>query len=814
MASVNAVTSSITAITDATGTNQTRSTAGFTIPAGATAVLPGWNYNSSRVSGDAVYTINGGSEISFGAPIFTHVRTGNSDRMYAFVARNVSGGTCVISLKNCQYDVASPIIIDAKANCKILFGAKGEGNGTTALSGSATPLWPTAIPGSITPLSSSAVAIGLMTHNTDSGVPTLSEGSGWTLRHKQQDYDGAHQPGLCQYIQMVDESAVASAPTISQALNWLAGLLIIEDTPEIYLVMGGTIATGYFGDEGGGGADSIDDIVFPTEVLVGQGVSPQYSIYGHDPSTSRISDTSSNTWDLSGQIGYGGGVGASLTAFSSILDTEIPAGGHVRYDATALSAGDNGRYGQAWAYVIEKPDTVNGWITATVVTRSQTSTTSVDPGGVTPFEPDTNFTFVSFLGNNRGHVTGLGGIDDLKPFTFPTGWNASITHTQINANGPHSAVHNSTTQSGWAFGFLLEDYADFAPTFGFSIATSEAHSMLIGFNILGGELQEEEPQEAFHTGSGGIVFSGTVTPVKGRANLPTGGVVYSGAVTALRGRSVTPSDGVTFSGAVTPVRGRVVPPVGGVVFSGSGNFVRTINVPSPSGGVVFAGTATGIRGAVRHPIGGMVWGGIGQALRGRVAVPLDGLVFGGAAVVIGDHIDTQDLEWTPSGGLVFAGTGTPVRGRVVLPESGLIFSNSAGVIVRGKVVLPATGGITYAGSVTALRGGVVIPVGGYIIEGTIVPIRGRAVSPSGGVVYSGSADVGSGELVHWIPMGGISFEGSALGIRGKVHHVTGGWVWGGTATVEALSAGQSPIDATMDARINYGLIIHRIRRKV
>lgn len=810
MASVNAVTSSIAAITDATGTNATRSTAGFTLAAGSTLVLPGWNYNSLRANGDAVYTINGGSEISFGAPIFAHTRTGNSDRMYAFVARNTTGGTCVISLKNCQYDVAPPIVLDAKANCKILFASAAEGNGTTALSNSVTPLWPTAIPGSITPISSSAVAIGLMTHNVDTGTPTLSAGLGWTLRHKQQDYDGAHQPGLCQYIQMTNASPITSGPTIDQSLNWLAGLLIIEDTPEIYLVMGGTVGTGYFGDEGSGGADSIDDIVFPTEVLVGQGVSPQYSIYGYDPVTARISDSSSNTWDIKGQIGYGGGVGASLTAFGSILTTAIPAGGHVRYDATSLPAGDNGRYGQSWAFVIENPDTVNGWVTSTVVTRSQTNTTSVDPGGVTPFDPDTDFRFVAFLGNNRGHTT------DLKPFTMPTGWTAAITHSQINGDGAHSAVHNSTTQSGWVFGFLQNtpgNYDSFAPTFGFNTATGEAHSMLIGFNILGGEIQEEEPQDVTHTPTGGIVFGGSVTPLKGKVASPSGGVTFGGTVTAIRGRSVLPSDGVVFSGSVTPIRERVVPPVGGIVLSGAAPFVRTINVPSPFGGVTFGGTVTSVRGAVRAPVGGMVFAGAAQSLRGRVVIPVAGLVYGGVADVDGDHINNQDLEWTPSGGLVFSGSANVLRGRVVLPEFGLAFSNSAAIVLRERIVQPA-GGLTYSGFVTPLRGRVVTPVGGYLIEGTVIVIRGRAVSPLGGVVYSGSADVGSGELLHWIPMGGISFEGAALGIRGKVHHVTGGWVWGGAATVEALSAGQSPIDATMDARVNYGLIIHRVRRKV
>lgn len=478
MASVNTtLTSSIASIKDASGTNATRSTAGFTIPAGSAIVLPGWNYNSTRTSGDVTYTINGGSEISFGAPLFAYSRTGNSDRIYAFAVRNVSGGTCVINLKNCQYDVATPVILNAKANCLFRGSAKGEGNGTTATSGSLTPYWPVAT-GSVGYWDTASVAIGCMTHNVDTGTPTLTEGSGWTLLDKQQDYDGANQPGLSHFFHLANSSSIASAPTISQALNWLAAMVFVEDPPIIYLVSGGTTGACWFGSEADGGADSVDVINFPVPVLANQGIIPVLSNFAHDPSTSRISDDGGHTWTLGVQSPHVDGVQGSFTTFHVVTTTPVNT---VTFDATALTAGDAGRYGQFGAFVVETPDTVNGFFTATPVHAEQTNVTTVNPGNLTP---TTNLYLLIFGGNNRGHTTGVGA---LKPFTFPAGYELTLTHPGINGDGAYSAVHNSTTQSGWWFGFVETSTSSQNKTFGFDNNTGGARSILAAYNILGGD---------------------------------------------------------------------------------------------------------------------------------------------------------------------------------------------------------------------------------------------------------------------------------------------------------------------------------------
>lgn len=475
MASVNTtLTSSIASIKDASGTNATRSTAGFTIPAGSAIVLPGWNYNSTRTTGDVTYTINGGSEVSFGAPLFAYARTGNSDRIYAFAVRNVPGGTCVINLKNCQYDVATPIILNAKANCLFRFSAKGEGNGTTATSGSLTPYWPVAT-GSVGYWDTASVAIGAMTHNVDTGTPTLTEGSGWTLRDKQQDYDGANQPGLSHFIQLANSSSIASAPTISQTLNWLAAMVFVEDPPIIYLVSGGTTGACWFGSEADGGADSVDTINFPVPVLANQGIIPVLSNFAHDPSTSRISDSGGHTWNLGVQSPHIDGVQGSFTTFHIVTTTAVNT---VTYDATALSAGDAGRFGQFGAFVVETPDTVNGFFTATPVHAEQSNVSTVNPGSLTPA---TTLYLLIFGGNNRGHTS------DLKPYTFPSGYELALTHPGINGDGAYSAVHNSTTQSGWWFGFVQTATTAQNKTFGFSATTGGARSILAAYNILGGD---------------------------------------------------------------------------------------------------------------------------------------------------------------------------------------------------------------------------------------------------------------------------------------------------------------------------------------
>lgn len=489
---VDAVTSSITTITDASGTNATRSTSSFTLPSNSFIVLPIANYFYNHISGDAVYTINGGSEVSFGAPILN--QGASNDKIAFFVTRVVTGGTCIVSLKNCQYDMCPPIVLTGKSTFKVSFAAEKSPSSIAESppasgdypveSNGLEPTFNTAIPASVTPVSSSKIAIAVMTHGPDSGTPTITAGGTWTVRAQVDDYDSAHQPGLVAYQQISDNDPVIFDVIVNQSFRYTVGVIIIEDTPEIYMVMGAgsenpTEIEGWFGHDGKGGEDSIARVTFDPPVPAGEVVIP-ITVYGANPTTSLVSDDGGNTWSLVKQEAYnsesGDGNGGSVSLFRATITSLMSV---FTYDATGLAGGANGRYGQLGAYVFENPDTVNGFETLIPVSDAQQVVSSVSPGSLPPL---TNLTFWIFLGANRGHT------ENLKPYVKPSGYTiAKLIHSEIDEDGGESAVHDSITQSGWWFGKLTEDYTTEAPVFEFTGGTTfEVRSLLMGFNILGG----------------------------------------------------------------------------------------------------------------------------------------------------------------------------------------------------------------------------------------------------------------------------------------------------------------------------------------
>lgn len=248
--------------------------------------------------------------------------------------------------------------------------------------------------------------------------------------------------------------------------------------PDVYMVMGGTEGEGWFGHEGNGGADSVATITFSPAVPAGHAIVVVMSVYQYNPLTSDIDDDGGNTWGIDKQeaavIG-GGSVSASVTVFRSILANPCSV---FTYDVTGLPAGDAGRYGQLGAFVFSSPDTTNGFLTSTPVSNTQVSVTSVTPGSVIPV---TDLWFAIFCGNNRGHT------NDLKPYTKPSGYtDATLIHSEIDGDGAESAVHNSTTQSGWWFGKHGTTQTAETPSFGFSATTGGALSALVIYNIAGG----------------------------------------------------------------------------------------------------------------------------------------------------------------------------------------------------------------------------------------------------------------------------------------------------------------------------------------
>lgn len=253
-------------------------------------------------------------------------------------------------------------------------------------------------------------------------------------------------------------------------------------------VMGGTDGRGWWGNDAFGGADSTVSTTFGPVIPAGYGVIVCQTVYGYTPADASLLSIAGagNTLTLDDQISYGGGLGGSVNFFSGILASECNS---IGYDATGLPAGDNGRYGQMQFYLVRSPDTVNGFKTATGITRVQTSTSVVDPTslGTSPLVPPTSDVLAILGWTNRGHT------EDLLPLNVPTEFDTDLQHTQLHVftNSPtdFGSVHNSITQSGSFIATRYTAGTAYAPVVTFEGPTptsAEVRSVLTAYNILGG----------------------------------------------------------------------------------------------------------------------------------------------------------------------------------------------------------------------------------------------------------------------------------------------------------------------------------------
>jgi hypothetical protein len=492
------------------------------LTSGQHALFAVWSYSHVPAVGDMVYVKDGGSEVNLEL-IQPYTRAGNSDRLSFWLLRNAAAGSYVVRSKSLAYGGISGIIFEAKRNFAVQFTTNAAGSGE----GTATGL--NLISGALSPRFSSAMAFGAMTHNTD-GSPNPSDSdldadtaAGWTLVHKQQDYDGAAQPGASQYKILSSTASVTSRFSIAVAtVSYLSQMVIVSEPPAFRLILGGTTGNGVYGQESAGGPDGVDTITLDPPALAGQLIGPVLSSYQYDPDETNLSDDGSNTWAVHAQQSYGGtGNDGSITLFKSRLDNDMSA---LTY--TGPVSGDAGRYGRFFLYVIENPDTVNGWDTATPVTRVEAPATSVDPAGVTPFSPTTDSTFVIVAWANRGHS-----VEIADPLDIPAEFLAELFY---------EGTQNSDTASGSAGGTLYESLADYAPVIGFNGTTGSSatvRSLIAGFNVLGGE-------------PGGSVFNGTIGLAASATMTESTDIAFVRAVAMAMASAVTPDGAAAVSRAM------------------------------------------------------------------------------------------------------------------------------------------------------------------------------------------------------------------------------------------------------------------------
>jgi hypothetical protein len=457
------------------------------VSAGNCLVAFVFGYNEPPATDTIEDSVNG----SWGAPILSFSSTLNpDDRVACFVKKNSGAGTPTLTMHipSSRYYMCCPYVLDADPNCYIQASTIADDFGTDADTTSITPRW-----------GYSAVAIAGLTHN--SGNPDFTPDAGWTLGEFMRDWSSApYQPGACQHRTYSSTSALSAGMTLTAAVQWLFGMVLVEDPPPVYRVQGGgnpAKPKGYFGHEGEGGADHIATIVFNPPLKAGMGVVIPISNFQRNTLAADITDDGGNTWTRDAHDTFnsnsGDGVGASISTISSVLTSDLTT---ITY--ADGGSGDAGGYGQLGAYVVNKPDTVNGFFGG-ASTNSQKTVSSVTPGTVTP---PTNLGFFIFCGNNRGHT------EDLKPYTKPSGYtDAALNHSEIDADGAESAVHNSTTQSGWWFGKAHSSYTAETPTFGFSAVTGEARSIIAVYNILGGVVDPGGGEGSYSTVFDSKVFS-------------------------------------------------------------------------------------------------------------------------------------------------------------------------------------------------------------------------------------------------------------------------------------------------------------------
>jgi hypothetical protein len=240
----------------------------------------------------------------------------------------------------------------------------------------------------------------------------------------------------------------------------------------------------------------------------------------------------------------------SVSFFHDVLASDCTS---CTYDASSLPAGDSGRYGQMAFYIVRDPDTVNGFFTATPVTNTQTTTTSVNPGTLTL---PTDHCLELFGSATRNHA------DQLLPVVeSPDEWPDELKHEYfdtIPGGGVDypAAFQNSIISSGAVAGRVNTAGATSTPVWTFTgpvPATAAALSVLVAFNILGGNPVDLD--ETLAAGAVGItVTAPSATIVPGAATLAAGAqgiTVTAPAVTIVPG-TVTLSAGANGISVVVP----------------------------------------------------------------------------------------------------------------------------------------------------------------------------------------------------------------------------------------------------------------------
>lgn len=146
--------------------------------------------------------------------------------------------------------------------------------------------------------------------------------------------------------------------------------------------------------------------------------------------------------------------------------------------------------------------------------------------------------------------------------------------------------------------------------------------------------------------SGSVVFSGTETVKRVRAQIPSGSVVFSGAVDVLHERSITPAGDITFSGTAPFQTSAefVISPSGSVVFSGSIELTR-LRALVPAGDITFSGTQTLLRTRAAIPAGSVDFSGTNIFARTRVSAPAGQVTFQGHAALIFRPFDAIDGQY-------------------------------------------------------------------------------------------------------------------------------------------------------------------------
>jgi hypothetical protein len=419
-----------------------------------------WGYNNAFASGDVKDGAN-----SWGAPTVAYANPSNSDRLAVFAKYFASSGSITVTLQpaSVTYHCLHVIRATAKANAKLQATSGSHANSTSPTdTTSLTPPTQTA----------ATIAIACLTHN--SGNPTISAGSGYTLSAKQEDYGGAVQPGAGCYKVTSSNAAQTGAFSLTSSVEWSIATVLLSEPPAIYQVLGGS------GNDGIVNNQTSNTITLPWTVPSGQGLILPISIYGtnFDPggSATVLSDSpTGHSWSSSRKAYQSwNNVGADGSRDASVAQCAIVTTGSVS-SITLTTSGvsetdvDAGHYWRWAAIVVEQPDTTNGFATATSANNAQANITAVAPGSVTPA---TTKTLTCMVFNDRGHAT------SLEPVTWST--NVDLY--------TYTGTENSAAQSGsWGFEDTTSTSTQ-SPTCTLAAQTVGARSCVMSYNLAGGSV--------------------------------------------------------------------------------------------------------------------------------------------------------------------------------------------------------------------------------------------------------------------------------------------------------------------------------------